>query len=173
MNAHQQETATLNNGGGGASSTTFITSTSLSGTLRNDGGSYYTGFQFTIGGAGITVTHLGRYKTSGDSAVHDVQLFSAGTPISGGNVSVDMSLTPDADGYVYAALATPQALSASGVYQIGSREINGVDHFYEYSSSLTSTGVATMNSSFYYLSGTSGNVGGPGTSYGPTSFKYT
>lgn len=161
------------------SNTTFITGQSLSATLRNDGGSYWTGFKFTVAGAPITVTHLGRWKASGDSNVHDMQLFSYGTnpaPISGGQANVDMSQSADPDGYVYVALVTPQTLSASTVYQIGSQEVNGVDHFYQNDTTVTSTAVASVDQGFYYINATPGSgwgwTSGAGTTYGPVSFKY-
>lgn len=163
---------------GGATSNTYVTGQTLSGTLRNDGGGYWSGFKFTMGGAGISVTHVGRWKAASDSNLHDVQLFSYSgitpSPIAGANVSVDMSQSPAADGYVYAALASPVSLSASANYSIGSQETNGVDHFYQNDTTITTTAVATAAQGFYYLnSGVFGTTLGAGTTYGPVSFKYT
>lgn len=84
-----------------------------------------------------------------------------------------MSNSADADGYVYATLATPQVLSASTTYYYGSLEATGVDHFYEYDTSITTTSAASSGELFYYKSSSAyGTFAVSSRCYGPINFKY-
>jgi hypothetical protein len=157
----------------GGGSTAFVTAVPFFSTLRNDGGGYTTGFGFTVGSTGITITHLGRWKASGDSASHTMYIYNSAFSILA-TVSVNMSNASEADGFVYAVLASSLALSASTLYYCGSVETTGVDHFYDYPTQITTTTAATTTGGFYYLGGTSATgLDGAGHSYGPVNFKYT
>lgn len=155
----------------GGVGTPFVTGQTL-GTRRNNGGDYSVGFRLLVGGSGITVVALGRWKDTGDSATHTMGLYdNSFTPIT--SVSVDMSQTADADGYVYASI-TPQVLSASTYYRVMTLETSGVDHFYDFNTSVTTTAVAIASPCYRSLDGGSnGDLGANGESYGPVNFKYT
>lgn len=160
------------------SGTAFVTGQTV-GTLRSDGGGYLLGFQMTTGVSTITVTHVGRYKNSGDSATHAVVFLDNGNaPVSGGSANVDMSQAASSDGYVYVALASPIVLGGTTNYKLGSVEVNGVDQFGDSNGTVTTTLVAAVTSAFYSSGGAAGggatgNPGGVGNSYTPVSFKYS
>lgn len=159
--------------GGGGGGSTLVTAQTL-GTSRSNGGGYSTGFGFTVGGSSITVTHLGRYKAAGDSSTHLVAIRNTGNGIEA-SVTVDMSASPDADGYVYVALASSYTCNASTSYYLASEETTGIDTFYDYDTTITVAGVATGTGGYYYLSGggAGSGLGGASASYGPVNLKYT
>lgn len=134
-----------------------------------------TGFSFTTGGASITVTQLGRWVISGNSATHAVNLYSISgtTPTLLGTVTVNTSgATPGT--YIYGTLSSPIVLSASGTYAIFSQEVlNGDD----WSDDDTTISVDTIVTS--YISAGIDDLA-PGSifthsvnrSYGPVNAKF-
>jgi len=174
-NARAQMLAVLpvsGSSGGGGGSTTFVTGQSLGSTRNNFSGCL--GYLFTVGGANITVTDLGRWVVSGNSGSHVLTLDNAsGTVLA--SVSVNTSGAPAA-AFLYGSI-TPTVLTASTQYFVGSAEANVGDLFYDDPTTVTTTGDATVNASAFTSDGAcvagapSGNTGGL-HSYGPVSFKY-
>lgn len=133
------------------------------------------GFRFTVGGANITVTALGRWVTAGNSLAHIIRLFSAATPTELGNVSVNTNGAP-AGAYLYATLGSPIILTAGVEYAVLSDEINTFDQFND-TGVVTANAVVTINGSAYRtgLSGGAGviSTGAAGSSsYGPCNLRY-
>lgn len=157
--------------------TPAVTSTNTGGvTLRNNGGDFYVGFVFTVTPATITVSAIGRYKTTAsgaDSASHNVRIITA-AGVSVANATVNMSNTADADGYVYVTLGSPVVLSTGITYWVVSQEANGVDHFYDLSVALTTTADIAISTAGYWDAAisSSGTGGTMNNSYVPMSFKY-
>jgi len=154
-----------------ASGTAAVTGHSLT-SLRND----YTGragFEFTVGGSPITVTHVGRWVVAGNSGTHTVRITdSSGNTLTNGSASVNTS-GATAAAYQYTALSTPVVLSASTTYAIFSDETNDGDQFYEFGITLTTTAAITAGQSAYSSGeGDIGLIGSSGTSYIPVNFKY-
>lgn len=158
----------------------FITGATLVG-VATDGDLYGLGFEFDVGSSNITVTALGRWKVSGDSKIHFASITNAsGVDITGANVSIDMSNSADADGYVYAALSAPVTLTASSTYaMLVAQNASFVDQFYHENTAVTYTGDASVRYSVYCgpnfaggSRGTYGHAAGTSHSYGPVNFKY-
>lgn len=149
-------------------STEFVTGVSA-GSARNDY-SDYIGCKITVGGAGVTVTHLGRWVISGNSGTHTVKITDGGGTTLG-SVSVNTSgATPGT--FVYTALGSPVALSASSAYYIASLESGGGDQWLDFTGTVcTTTAVASMDGGAYFP-GPTFVGGGAGHSYGAVSFKY-
>lgn len=157
--------------GGGGGGTEFVTGTTLT-TLRNDFVGDV-GMKITVGGAGITVTHLGRWVVAGNSGTHTVYLCSdTGFGILG-SVSVNTSGATTA-AFAYTALGSPITLTASGVYYIVSHETLAGDQWYETTTTVTTTAVATVNDSCYGTAGAALAIVGSGSghTFVPVSFKY-
>lgn len=168
-------------GGGGGGGLTAVVGQTLGSVLTGGGGSssYYSGFCFPVLPATITVTHLGRYKSSGDSGTHNLVLITTDYPYTLlSSVAVNMSASPDADGYVYAALSTPIVLSTGGgprPYAVVSQEGDASDHFRDFDTIVTPCGDINIYDAFYIDPTLSfpGHSGSTGNSYGPVNFKYT
>ncbi len=156
-----------------ASGTTFVTGQTL-GTPGTDIG-YYLGCQITIGGSPVTVTQLGRWTIAGNSESHSLRIYAdpLGTPSLIASVTVNTAgATPGQ--FLYGTLASPVVLSASTVYAIVSDETSGVDQHYGADTTITHTGVATVNNAIYTLAVIAFGVsGGADNSYCPMSFKYS
>lgn len=127
--------------------TAFVTSFTP-GTLRNDF-SGCVGYSFTVGGAGLTVNFLGRWKVAGNSQTHTVRIMSAiNTTIA--SASVDMS-TGSAGTFVYTAI-TPLSLSASTKYWIFSSETDTLDQWYDKdNTNVVVDGMASLVNAEYAL----------------------
>lgn len=154
-------------------STAFITGQTL-GTLRSDF-SEYVGFEITVGGANVTVTHLGRWIVAGNSGTHTLAIYSGQT---GGAVTEVATVSLATSGqtaaaFAYAQLATPVTLTAGSKYQIWSLEVNGGDQWYNSDTTVTPTSVATVNSASYRSGGNASASGGANNAFGPVSFKYS
>lgn len=159
-----------------ASSDSAVITAQTIGTARNnfDGS---VGFRFTVGGASIVVTSLGRWVISGNSQTHVLRIFA--TPMTSpgelGNVTINTS-GAGSGAYLYGTLSSPITLSASTTYAISSDETNGGDQWGD-SASVTANAVITVNESVFRsgLGGGSGNFGtgaGGSVSYVPPNFKY-
>lgn len=155
------------------SSTSFLTGVALnSPPLRNDFGGWI-GMKLTVGNAPLTVTSLGRIFLSGNTGSHTVKLVRAsdGGDVPGGSASVPMA-GGTAGQFQYVSLASPITLPANTAYYLVSQEVVGGDKWYEHGS-VSSTGVAAVNSSVYFYNGSWISVDGPNTSYGPPNFLYS
>lgn len=128
--------------------TAFVTGQNL-GTLRSD----FTGcagFLFTVGGSNITVTHVGWWVVSGNSATHTVYILNTGGSTLASGVITTSGSTPG--GYVYVPI-TPLVLTASTQYGIMGSVTNGGDQWYNDDTTLASSSAgATMNGSAFNAS---------------------
>ncbi|MBL9187930.1 MAG: hypothetical protein JNK23_10655 [Opitutaceae bacterium] len=155
-------------GGGPPATTAWVTGSPAGGSLRNN----YVGFvgcKFTVGGAAITVTELGRWVVSGSTGTHSVTIFAADltTVIATASVSTSGAAAGD---YKWQSI-TPVALSASTTYYIASLEQNGGDSWYD-SQSLAVTSAATLDASAYGNDTVIVGAGATGQIYVPVNFKY-
>lgn len=138
--------------------------------LRSDF-SGWVGTRLTVGANSLTVTSLARMCAPGNSRSHKVKLVRSnlGTEAADGTVQIDMKgCTPGQ--FVYEELSTPMVLQAKTSYFLVSQEAWGGDQWYDMSAISTSS-LATVNSSVYSLLGIWITNGGPATSYGPLNFK--
>jgi hypothetical protein len=160
-------------GSGAPASTSWITSSPATGT-RNDQ-SLALGCLFAVGGASITVTHLGRWVVSGNSATHRVAITSISP--NPPTVLADATIVTSgatAGAFAYAALGTPVVLSASTSYRIYSNETSGADYFYSIGT-FTVTGVATVTNGCFSTNQSTFNDPSESTAgkiFVPCNFKY-
>lgn len=155
-------------------STAWLTA-SGGGTPRNNQDGCIGGY-FTVGGASITVTDLGRWVISGNSASHTLYL----TDASGNRLgSVAVNTSGASVGFLYGSI-TPVVLSASTKYRILSTEVNGGDNFYDFGA-YTTTAVAALGGGNYDGSAVDcaanpipgiSEVAVAGDMYVPIDFKY-
>jgi hypothetical protein len=106
------------------------------GTLRNNA-TLPAGLTFLWGGVSATCTALGRWKVSGNSATHVVELMSASC-VQQAAVTVDNS-TGSAGAYNYVDLITPFTLVNNTTYFLFSLELNGGDQWYDSDTTVTKT----------------------------------
>lgn len=150
-----------------AGSTAFITTPSGSST-PHAGFNGWVGCGFTVGGSNITVTDLGRWVISGNSASHDLTIMDGSGAIL---VTATINTSGLSVGYNYVS-CTPTVLTAGNTYYIMSLETSGGDQFYDIGT-VTSTAAGTIITSNYAffggppLTASSGSV-----SYVPVNFKY-
>lgn len=164
----QQQIAADGPAASGAASAAFVTG--ITAGSANNNVAYAVGMYITVGGAGISVVSLGRWKISGNSLTHVMHVRdSSGTDLGSG--TVDLSTGSNAS-FVYVTLGTPIALSASTSYYIFSDEANGGDQWYWSDTTCTHTAVATVPTAAYY-SGSVNQVSTIDHNWGPVSFKYT
>ena len=153
-------------------STTYVTGTVLgSGLYNNNSG--FTGMKIGVGASPITVTDLGRMFVSGNSGTHLLKLVDASTglDVPGGSVSLSMSGGSPGQ-FKYATLSSPVVLTAGRQYYVVSQETYGGDYWYDSTTTVTTTSVATEQS-WVYSSGTSWIASGTaGHAFGPVDFKY-
>ena len=131
------------------------------------------GFKFTVGGSPITVSSLGRWVLSGNTASHVMTVVQASSSTVVATGTVNTSGAPTGT-FTYASLSTPVILSANTAYYVLSQEATGGDEFYQDNTALTTTSAGTINNSEYYSGGAYrvGNSTGS-YSYGPVSFIYS
>ena len=158
-------------GGGGGGDTPFISSVS-GGTSRNDF-TGIVGFEFTVGGTGITVTSLGRYVTGTSSNAHTVYiLLSSGSIVA----SASVPTSGVSSGTFSWISITPVSLSAATQYACVSKEVNGDgDHWLNDNCTISTTSAATVNFSGFKASDppTSLSTSTIGVhSFVPPNFKY-
>lgn len=149
--------------------TEFITGVTAGG-LRSDYAGHV-GFEMTAARA-ETVTHLGRYMLSGNTASHTLSLVNQATGVV--LASVVVAMTGGTVGtFVYGALGSPVTLAIGAVYAVLSSETVGGDQWYD-TTPVTSTGVAVINGSAYIaaLPGIAAIASAGVKSFVPVSFKY-
>jgi hypothetical protein len=151
----------------------YVTGQTL-GALRNDY-SGYVGMQIIVGSSPINVTALGRIMASGNKATHTVKLVRAsdGTDVPGGSVSLAMS-GGTVNQFQYATLTNSLMLSAGTAYYLVSQETDGGDAWYNNTTTVQTTAVATESSQVWgYGAGQWYPGGAPGTTFVPVDFQYT
>jgi len=134
------------------------------------------GTRFTVGATGITVYSLGRWRSSGNALSHTVKLVTtAGTDISGGSVSIDMS-SGTVGAFKYVDLASPVSLSASTSYFIVSSEAEADDDYWDQNGSYTVTSAAAISNAVASCASLSGGayvLYNATNGWGPVNFTYT
>lgn len=144
----------------------LVASVSSLGALHNDY-TGYVGMKFTTGASTVPVSQLGRWVVNGNSQLHLVKLVNASTGALVAMTAVNTAgTTPGA--FAYGRLSSPVTLAANTAYYLVSQETSGGDQWYDYASTVTSTGlVASINSGVWW-NGTSWNlVGGTNHTYVP------
>ncbi len=149
--------------------TAFITGQSL-GTPRSNFTAEL-GCVIVVGGSNITVTQLGRWVISGNSASHLLKIRKASDASVVGSVSVNTS-GATTGAFLYGTLGSPITLNASETYYLLSEETNMGDEWYDNDTTVTSTAVASVDSAGYY-DGTLHAPGSAGQTYVLVSFKYS
>ena len=123
----------------------------------------------------MTVTDLGRWVVSGNSASHAVKLVNAdGTDVSNGGATV-RTAGMTAGRFAYAPLAAPVTLSAYTSYFVVSQEAVGGDQWYDYANTpitLTAAGgalaISAPNGSTAYTLASNG----AGKTFGPVNLEF-
>lgn len=151
--------------GGAVTDTPFVTSASL-GILSAIDGFY--GMKITVAGSPITVTELGIYGNASHYSASITLYIRSSTGTDLGNVSVTWGTGGQ---YYYGTLASPVVLSASTVYYIMTDDLNANDVYASATTTVTTTGVATVNDAAFGQP-PSDETTGAGHAYGPLNFKY-
>ncbi len=128
------------------------------------------GFKFVVGGSGITVTDVGRWKALTSSNSHVLTIRLTSTWVSQGSGTIDNTGQPTGD-YVWTTLGSPISLSAGTGYFIGSMEAAAGDTYGD-SGAITVTAAIGTVVSAYGFGGTGPNNGTANQAFGPVNFKY-
>ena len=149
----------------------FVTSTTLGG-LQND----FTGWiggSITVGSTPLSITALGRIVATGDSSQHVVKIVNATTGVDVPGASATVNPAGGTVGtFVYGTLQTPVTLSANATYYLLSQETKNGDSWYDGSTTVQTTGVASVTGLVYGTGAPYNLVSSPGNSYGPLDFAY-
>ena len=155
----------------GGPGTPFILTVIPSATIRSDFNGCL-GFKFnTPVGVTPTITHLGRWKLSGNSQIHSVKLYNALGVLR--SVNVDLS-TGSVGAFVYEAI-TQITLAAGTAHWVLSEEVSGGDTWYDGDTTLTVDTSAGTSDGAATQPGCSGTINGffaGAHSYVPTDFKF-
>lgn len=159
-----------------SSSTELITTAASAYSSRT--GSYWVGFRFTVGGAGITVSDLGRAIVATGNKNRTIQLWnfnSFGAYTSLGSVSINTNGVGTGN-YLYGTLGSTIALSASTIYLIASDE-RADDLGWAAQKTVTYTGAISALATAYATTATPGYFDWSGFTSGDTycgvNLKYT
>jgi hypothetical protein len=152
----------------------FLTAYALSGPATRNNFSGWVGMKLTLGTSSLNVSSAGRMCVAGNSGLHSLKFVNAttGNDVPGGSASINMAGCTSGQ-FVYAPLqGSPVTLQANTSYYLVSQEVNGGDLWYDYGT-VSSTNVATVNSSVYSSTGGSWTTTGPAnSSYVPVDFQY-
>lgn len=155
----------------GPASTPFLTTQTVGATRSNITGCV--GYAFSIGITPITVTDLGWWVTSGNSASHTIVLTGTGgfTTVT---ASVNTSGAPSG-AWLYAAI-TPVVLGALTNYSFYGTVITSGDQWLD-NTSVTSTAVGTVTFSAFQTNAPTCTTGGGlpfsgSVGFGTPNFKY-
>ena len=156
---------------GSGSGTNYITN-AVPGTKRNDYGGWV-GMRILVGANHLTVSALGRYVLSGNTATHNVKLVNGATGVDapGGTVAVATG-GATAGQFLYANLAAPITLPANSVWYVVSEETAGGDFWHDADTPVSTTSAATLISAVYYTGAGWATTGIQNRMYVPVSFKY-
>ncbi|MEO8592843.1 MAG: hypothetical protein ABI759_05950 [Candidatus Solibacter sp.] len=151
--------------------TAFITGQSLSGPRRDFSG--WVGMQLRVAASAVSVTALGRIVTPGDSASHVVKLVNASTglDVPGGSATVPTA-SATAGSLSYATLTAAVTLAPNTTYYLVTQEVSAGDGWYDLSTTVQTTNVATVLSAVYGVGSAYIPTGSSGHTYGPVGFLY-
>jgi hypothetical protein len=155
-----------------SSGTAFVTGAQPSMLRNNFNG--WVGMQFSVGGAPLMVSQLGRMCVPGSYGSHTLKLVKYdGTDLPNASATVNMAGCT-AGSYTYSMLTNPIQLQANTVYYLMSQETNG-DYGYDYSP-VTTTSAGSVLGAVYYAGGVYNVVpifyGSPSYCYIPLNFLY-
>lgn len=156
--------------GGGGPSIPFITAATMGSNRSNFSGNL--GFRFTVGAANMTVTDLGRWRFTGNTGTHLVEIWTNdASAVLVASVSVDMSSGTIGE-WKYASIS-PVVLTAGLTYNVVAEEANGGDVW----SDDNITGIATesdgtITHSVFESGGGYQNNNAGLRSYVPPNFQY-
>jgi YVTN family beta-propeller protein len=121
----------------------FVTAIASHGQVQNNF-TGWVGAAITTGATAVQVTQLGRYFVPGNGGTHTVKIVNAstGVDVSGASVSVTMT-NGEANAFVYQTLASPITLTPNTGYYVVSQETQGGDQWYDYTTAVQTTGVAS------------------------------
>ena len=145
-----------------ATSAALITEVTL-GTGRNNF-SGWVGGSITTASGGMQVTELGRYVVAGNTETHIVKLVNASTgqDVTGGSVTVNLA-GGQAGTFAYSQLSSPVTLSPNTAYYLVSQEVQGGDQWYDFNTTIQTTGVASETTSVWSPDGVTYNLMVPPT----------
>jgi Subtilase family/FG-GAP-like repeat/Domain of unknown function DUF11 len=155
-----------------APGTSYVTSVSP-GTLRNNF-TGWVGMRITVGSSPVTVSGIGRLVLAGNTQNHVVKIVNAttGSDVTGASTTVSTAGVTTGN-LVFGILPQNVTLNANTTYYILSQETAGGDQWYDFNTTVTTTGVASETGSVWSPDGVNYNpLGSPGESYGPVSFVY-
>lgn len=158
--------------GGATVANPFVTSMSLTSSLRGDAAGW-AGLKFTTGAQPVTVSSLGRLCSPGNSLSHDLKIVRASDNVTVATATASMSGCTVGQ-LKYAQLASPVTLPANTAYVLVSYEPGG-DTFRDWTGTwLTTSSVATIDGAIYTINGgqTWSLATGSGNSYVPVGFEY-
>jgi len=148
----------------------FLASGPFPGTMRNDF-SGFVGMRFTVGGAPLIISQLGRWVVAGNSQTHTLKLADAsGNDLPGGSASLNLNGLGGGQ-YAYAPLTASITLAANTSYYLTTGETTGGDQWYDHGP-VTAGSAGVVNGAAYQYNGafTFSNVSG--TAYGTPNLLY-
>ncbi|MBV9743388.1 MAG: immunoglobulin domain-containing protein, partial [Acidobacteriia bacterium] len=137
----------------------------------------FLGMKITVGPAPLTISALGRFVISGNTAQHTVKIAdSTGTDIAGASVTIATSgKSPGA--FAYGVLPSPVTLIPGGVYYILSSETVSGDQWYDSANTVLQTTTDASIAAAVWGTGPPSPyisvAGSAGHSYGPLDFQYS
>ena len=152
-----------------ATGTAFVTSTP-GGSVRNNF-TGWVGMRITVGPAALSVSAIGRICIAGNDGTHAVKFVRVSDGADVGLTSVNMSGCSPGQ-FQYNTLASSITLLASTSYYVVSQEQAGGDQWYDHGP-LSSTSVATVDSSIYFDGASWIALDNANTSYVPSNFRYS
>ncbi|HLG98152.1 MAG TPA: N,N-dimethylformamidase beta subunit family domain-containing protein [Bryobacteraceae bacterium] len=172
MSAPHAVTANFQSSGGGGSATAFVISKTL-GRVRNDY-SGWVGMMIRVGTGPVTVTALGRIVVPNNSGSHTVKIVdgASGLDVPGASTLV-ATAAATAGGFAFSNLAAGVTLNANGLYYVLTQEALGGDQWYDYDTTVQTTGAAAVTSAVYGSGSGYVIVGSSGHAYGPVDFQYS
>lgn len=169
-NSVQKPRMPLNGAGGGGGNTAVTSYSNANTPSSNFDGNL--GFRF-VPDANMTITHLGRWKLSGNNHAHTITVINnSGTPL--GSAVVDFTSGGTVGQFNYTALGSAISLTSGSTYFILSSEVNGGDTWY-----TDTNGTISFSSHFSSIAGiwSPGGVGlnvdTANNTYDPVDFKFT
>jgi parallel beta-helix repeat protein len=154
----------------------FVTSYSPGSQVNGGVSNAWVGMRLRVGGAPITVTHLGRWKHSNNTQTHTLKIVNASTGQDLSAAAVQISMSGKTNGqFAYAALPAAVTLNANTEYLIVSSEhtpLNNGDFFYDYNGSMATTSAGQALSAVYWGGSSWVRLGSTNANIGPVSFQY-